>query len=134
MAKNLNAEVGNYAPDNLINSNIPVADAVTVSLAASQGVLPRGTLVTGTAGGELTQVAAALVATNATYVLTDEVDATTVTTAMAYRTGHFNTEALVTNGYTLVAADKEILRNAGILVSDAVDYMPEPLTEEDDQD
>lgn len=135
MAKNLNAEVGTYVPDNLINSNVPVADVVTVSLAASQGVLPRGALITGTAGSALSQAKAALSASNPVYVLADETDATAATTATAYRTGHFNTEALVTGSdYVLTAADKQVLRGQGILVSDAIDYTPEPPAEEDDQD
>ncbi len=41
--------------------------------------------------------------------------------AIAYRTGHFNSNALiVASGYTITAADKEALRTAGILLSDAV--------------
>lgn len=128
-------DLGAFTPDNLINSNVPVADVVTVSLAASQGVLPRGTLITGTAGSALSQVKAALAATNAVYVLTDETDATAATTATAYRTGHFNTEALVTGSdYVLTAADKQVLRGQGILVSDAIDYTPEPPAEDDDDE
>lgn len=119
-------DLGTFTPDNLINSNVPVADVVTVSLAASQGVLPRGALITGTAGAALSLVKAALVATDATYVLADETDATAATKAVAYRTGHFNVEGLVTGSeYALTAADKEILRGQGILVSDAIDYTPE---------
>lgn len=126
-------DLGAFVPDKLINSNVPVADAVTISLAASQGVLPRGTLVTGTAGSAMSQVKAALVATNATYVLAEETDATAATTAVAYRTGHFNTGALATGSdYALTAADKETLRKCGILVSDALDYTPEPPAEDDD--
>lgn len=128
-------DLGTFTPDNLINSNVPVADVVTVSLAASQGVLPRGALITGTAGSALSQVKAALAATNAVYVLTDETDATAATTATAYRTGHFNTEALVTGSdYVLTAADKQVLRGQGILVSDAIDYTPEPPAEADDDE
>ena len=120
----------------MINSNVPVADAVMVTLAASQGVLPRGAVVTGTAGGSLSQAKAALVATNATYVLADETDTgTAATNAMAYRTGHFNADALICAGeYVLTAADKEVLRKTGILVSDAIDYVPafeEPAEEEE---
>lgn len=135
MAKSLVTDLGTVERDNLFNSNVPVADVVTVSLAASQGVLPRGALITGTAGGALSQVAAALVATNATYVLADETDATAAATATAYRTGHFNTEALATfGGYALTAADKEVLRGQGILVSDAIEYTPEPPAEEDESE
>lgn len=125
MAKSLINDLGAVGYDNLINSNVPEADAVMVKLAASQGVLPRGALITGTAGGELSQAAAALTATNATYVLADETDTgTAAVNAMAYRTGNFNADALVcAGGYVLTAADKEILRNAGIMVAEAIDYV-----------
>lgn len=121
MAKNLNETIGSMQYDGLIVSNVPVADVVIVKLAAG-GALVRGTVVTGTAGGNMAPVAAALDAANATYILADDVDATEATTAQAYRTGHFAKNKLVTNGtYALTAADKEILRKAGILLSDAIE-------------
>lgn len=125
MSKRLDENIGTVDYDGLIVTNEPVADVVTVTLAASQGVLARGTVITGAAGGELSAAAAALVATNAVYILTDETDTGTGTavTATAYRTGHFARNKLSTDGsYTLVAADEEIMRNAGILLSDALDY------------
>jgi hypothetical protein len=125
MSKRLDENLGTVGYDGLIVTNEPVADVVTVTLAASQGVLARGTVITGVAGGELSAAAAALVATNAVYILADETDTGTGTavTATAYRTGHFARNKLSTDGsYTLVAADEEILRNAGILLSDALDY------------
>lgn len=125
MSKRLDENLGNVGYDGLIVTNEPVADVVTVTLAASQGVLARGTVITGAAGGELSAAAAALVATNAVYILADETDTGTGTavTATAYRTGHFARNKLSTDGsYTLVAADEEIMRNAGILLSDALDY------------
>ena len=86
-------------------------------------MLARGTVITGAAGGEMSAASAALVATNAVYILADETDTGTAVTATAYRTGHFARNKLSTNGsYTLVAADEEIMRNAGILLSDALDY------------
>lgn len=121
MSKKLNEVIGTMAYDGLIVSNTPATDVVIITLAAS-GVLKRGTVVTGTAGGSLAPVSQALVATNATYILADDVDATAVTTASAYRTGHFAANKLITNGtYVLSAADKENLRKAGILVSDAIE-------------
>ena len=121
MSKRLDENIGTVDYDGLIVTNEPVADVVTVTLAASQGVLARGTVITGAAGGELSAAAAALVATNAVYILADETD--TAVTATAYRTGHFARNKLSTDGsYTLVAADEEIMRNAGILLSDALDY------------
>ena len=125
MSKRLDENIGTVDYDGLIVTNAPVADVVTVTLAASQGVLARGTVITGAAGGELSAAAAALVATNAVYILADETDTGTGTavTATAYRTGHFARNKLSTDGsYTLVAADEEIMRNAGILLSDALDY------------
>ena len=117
MSKRLDENIGTVDYDGLIVTNEPVADVVTVTLAASQGVLARGTVITGAAGG--------LVATKAVYILADETDTGTGTavTATAYRTGHFARNKLSTDGsYTLVAADEEIMRNAGILLSDALDY------------
>ena len=125
MSKRLDENLGTVGYDGLIVTNEPVADVVTVTLAASQGVLARGTVITGAAGGELSAAAAALMATNAVYILADETDTGTGTavTATAYRTGHFARNKLSTDGsYTLVAADEEIMRNAGILLSDALDY------------
>lgn len=125
MSKRLDENLGTVDYDGLIVTNEPVADVVTVTLAESQGVLARGTVITGAAGGELSAADAALVATNAVYILADETDTGTGTavTATAYRTGHFARNKLSTDGsYTLVAADEEIMRNAGILLSDALDY------------
>ena len=122
MSKMLNETIGSVEYDGLFVSNVPEADVVHIKLAAGNGVLKRGTVVTGAAGGELAPVAAALVATNATYILTDAVDTTgAVAVATAYRTGHFARNKLHTDGtYALVAADEEILRKSGILLSDAI--------------
>lgn len=125
MAKSLVNNLGYAECDNLFNNLTPSPDVVTVSLAASQGVLKRGSLISGTAGSTMTLVSKALVSTNAIYVLADDTDATTATTAAAYRTGHFNAGYLLTGSeYALTAADKEVLRDQGILVSDAVEYIP----------
>lgn len=121
MAKNLNEVIGTMDYDGLIVSNVPAADVVTVNLAAS-GALKRGTVITGTAGGALAAASAALNASNAVYILADDVDATEATTGTAYRTGHFAANKLITNGtYVLSAADKEVLRKTGILLSDAIE-------------
>ena len=125
MSKRLDENIGTVDYDGLIVTNEPVADVVTVSLAASQGVLARGTVITGTAGGDMSAASAALVATNAVYILADETDTGTgsAVTATAYRTGHFARNKLIFSGeYKLAPADEEIMRNAGILLSDALDY------------
>ena len=121
MSKKLNETIGAVVYDGLIVSNSPAADVVTVKLAAA-GELKRGTVVTGTPGGELAAAKAALSATAGIYILADDVDATEATYATAYRTGHFAGNKLITDGYTLTDADKETMRKAGILLSDAVEY------------
>lgn len=122
MGKILNEVIGTMDYDGLFVSNVPVADVVTVKLAAGAGALKRGTVVTGDPGSELAPVKAALTATNAVYVLADDVDATLAAVATAYRTGHFAQNKLHTDGaYALTAADKEILRKSGILLGDAIE-------------
>lgn len=125
MTKRLDENLGAVDYDGLIVSNTPVADVVSVSVAANNGILKRGTIVTGTPGGELAPLSAAAVATNATYILSDDIDTATgsAVVAMAYRTGHFARNKLTTDGsYTLTAADEEIVRKSGILLSDALSY------------
>ena len=118
--KKLNEVIGSVAYDGLIVANVPVADVVSVKLAAGSGIVKRGTVITGTAGGELAPVAAALEATKATYILADDTDTAEAAVATAYRTGHFARNKLITGEYALTAADEEILRNAGILLADAI--------------
>ncbi len=124
--KRLDESLGTVGYDNLFVANVPEDDVVAVKLAASQGVLARGTVVSGTPGGEdFAALAAAAEATKALYVLADEVDTGTsgAVVGIVYRTGHFNRNALIFgSSYKLTAADEEILRGKGILVSDALDY------------
>ena len=53
----------------------------------------------------------------------EDVDATESVNGLAYRTGHFAADKLiVAEGYKITAADKEALRDVGILLSDAMEY------------
>lgn len=125
MSKRLDETIDTPVYDGLIVDNTPVADVVTVKLAAGKGAIKRGTVVTGAAGGELSPASEALEDSNATYIIADEVDTGTgsAVTATAYRTGHFARNKLTTDGsYKLTAADEEILRKSGILLSDALAY------------
>lgn len=117
----LDANLGTVGFDNLINSPTPGAEVFSVQVAAGQGVLERGTLLAAADGGMVKISAATTGKANA--VLEEDVDTTGgAVTATAYRTGHFNANALkVADGYEITAADKEALRNAGILLSDAVE-------------
>lgn len=130
----LDENLGAVGFDNLINGLYPPAEVFSVQLASGQGTLERGTLLASGDNG-MTMIAAATTG-KANAVLaepvdtgeaaandagTDTAEAETVT-AIAYRTGHFNANALiVADGYEITAADKEALRVAGILISDAVE-------------
>ena len=91
MSKRLDENLGAVEYGGLIVSGVPAADIASVSVAAGSGMLQRGTVVTGTPGGEMSLVSAAITADNSTYILDDDVDAScdTAVTALAYRTGHF---------------------------------------------
>ena len=123
MSKALNESLGTVGTDNLFVENIPVADVVTVKLATA-GVVKRGTVLSGTPGGtDFAALAAAASASKALYVLAEDCDTAADAVGIAYRTGHFNKNALiVADGYALTAADEETLRKSGILVADAIEY------------
>lgn len=116
----LDENLGTVGYDNLINGLTPGAEVFTVQLAAGQGVLERGTLLAAADGGMVKISATTTGKANA--VLAEAVDTTEAATGIAYRTGHFNANKLiVADGYEITAADKEALRVAGILISDAVE-------------
>ena len=120
MAKRLDETLGTVCYDNLINGITPGAEVFSVQIAAGQGVLKRGTLLA-TAEGGMVKISSATTG-KANAVLAEDIDTTESTTGIAYRTGHFNANKLiVADGYEITAADKEALRVAGILISDAVE-------------
>ena len=123
MSKALNETIGTIGFDNLFVQNIPEADVVTVKLTAA-GVVKRGTVLSGTPGGaDFAVLSAAASASKALFVLAEDCDTTEDVVGIAYRTGHFNRNALIVGeGYALTAADEEIMRKSGILVSDALEY------------
>lgn len=115
----LDETIGSVGFDNLIHGTYPAAEVFTVQLAAGQGALKRGTLLAKTDGG-LVKISAATTG-KANAVLAEDVDATEAANGIAYRTGHFNGNCLiVADGYEITAEDKEALRVAGILISDAI--------------
>ena len=117
----LDENLGSVGFDNLINGLTPAAEVFSVQVKAGQGVLERGTLLaTGDSGMEMISETTT---GKANAVLAEAVDTGDgdAVEAIAYRTGHFNSNGLiVTDGYEITAADKEALRVAGILISDAV--------------
>ena len=121
MSKRLDESLGTVGHDGLFLSNVPEADVVAVQLTAA-GVVKRGTVITGDPGGtNFAALAAAAEATKALYVLAEDVDTAADVVGMAYRTGHFNRDALIVgSGYALTAADEEMLRKSGILLGDVL--------------
>ena len=130
MSRLLNNRVHDQEFENLIAGLHPPLDAFSVDLRAGQGVLQRGTalalssgdmgdgcmVILGTAAGANEEL-------TANCVLADPVDTGTggAVHGIAYRTGSFNTNALITKDeYAIAQTDKEAFRQAGILLSDAV--------------
>lgn len=132
MSKRLDENLGYVGPDNLIADMYPPTDPFTVKIrkeATEAATYKRGTVLAlsaGTAGDGkfviLGTTAAANETLTANCVLAEDTEVGTDAVAIAYRTGHFNANMLtVAASYTLSAADKEALRTAGILLSDAVE-------------
>ena len=111
-------KVGEIAQDNLIASAFPPADVTGIEIAAGQGKLVRGTVLAQSDNGCV--VLSAATTGKAAYILTDDVDATEeAVSTTGYRTGNFNTAALVMReGYELTAADRDALRKYGIVLND----------------
>lgn len=119
MAKVMSETIETPKYDGLIVDVNPPADVMAVKIKAGQGTLKRGSVLS-LADGEMS-----LMATGGTAncILAEDVDATEAVNGLAYRTGHFATDKLiVAEGYTLTAADKEALRDVGILLSEAMEY------------
>lgn len=131
-------KVGEIAQDNLIAGIYPPADVtgVTIRALTKETVLARGTVmalssidgklvILGTEAAEAKEASGGNPAVpaetlTAAYILCDD---TTVGTedvsAVAYRTGNFNTAALiVAEGYELAAVDRDALRKYGIVLND----------------
>ena len=111
MSKRLDETIGAVGFDNLINGQYPPTEVFTVKIrkeATEAKIYKRGTVLAlsaGTAGDGL------------------RVGTASDAVATAYRTGHFNENSLITdNSHAISETDKEALRSAGILLSDAVAY------------
>lgn len=102
--------------DELINSVFPPANVFAITLAAGAEALKRGTVMATTDGTEFSVLGSG--SGKANCILAEDTEAG-ATTALAYRTGHFNENCLIGE---LTEADKEALRDVGILLSDAVEY------------
>ena len=132
MSKRIDETIGAVGFDNLINGQYPPAEVFTVKIrkeATEAKIYKRGTVLAlsaGTAGDGLRVILGTTAKSNETLtancVLADDVEVGTASDAVAtaYRTGQ---NSLITdNSHAISETDKEALRSAGILLSDAVAY------------
>lgn len=122
LIKNLDS----FTPDNLIAGNdIPLLTKA-VTLQGGQGVVKRGTvlgIITATGKAVPVDNVAADGSQNADCILADDVDTTGGdVVAEAYRSGHFNRQALIFGGDDTAADHEERLRELGIFLSDNISY------------
>ena len=123
MNNDLLRKVGSIGQDNLFAKLFPPAETFGVTIKAGEGELARGTVLVMGDDGTYTVLNTETTG-KANCVLADPVDASgdSAVTGVAYRTGHFNTRALiVADGYTMTVTDKEELRKGGILLSEMID-------------
>lgn len=125
MSVRLDENLGAVGFDNLFNGVNPPAEVTSVEVKAGQGVLKRGSVLE-TSTGKYVLVSETLSAAGAPVVLADEIDTGATegeaVIAVAYRSGHFNTNSLiVADSYEIGKIDRDTLRAFGILVSDAVE-------------
>ncbi len=123
MSGSLVRKIGSIGQDNLIAGLYPPTNPFGVKIAAGQGELKRGSVLSLGEDGTYSLLCADTTG-KPNCVLADDVDVSgdEAVTAVAYRTGHLNSKALImAEGYTLTQADKEELRKGGILLSEMMD-------------
>jgi Bacteriophage lambda head decoration protein D len=127
MAENMVEVIGTYTPDNLFaGHNVPVLTGGIV-LAKGQGTLKRGTVVgiVSATGLAVTVDSTKDDGSQIPYgILTDTIDTegSTDIKATVYKTGLFNTNALVFGGTDTVETHQAKLRAAGIHLQANISY------------
>lgn len=141
MSKRLDETLGTVGYDNLINGLYPSPEpfSVVIRKGSAETTYKRGTVLALSSGetgdGKYVMLGTDPVTTGdppdaktetltANCILAEDITVGTANdeTAVAYRTGHFNSNALIMDEeHTFSAADKEALRGVGILISDAVE-------------
>jgi hypothetical protein len=116
--------LGQNDMDNLIAGNQFPVMYKGVSLAASQGVLKRGSLlgiVTASGAAVLCKAAATDGSQTAKYILTADTDTGTSSTvaAVAYQSGVFNRSALVLAAGEVISSFEDTLRMNNIILADS---------------
>ena len=117
MERETGRQVDSFTPDNLIAKLYPPTDPFVVEL-KTPGAYQRGTVLSLESDGKYEVLGSG--SGTASAVLSDDT-LEGDDTAVAYRSGHFNRNALiVAEGYTMTAADENALRLANIFLTDAI--------------
>lgn len=115
-----NQKIGEMKQDNLFASVNVDTLTNSVTIAAGEGELKRGTVLSLGTDGKCKVISAATGLTPYG-ILCDDVDATSEAVAEVYVSGVFNKNALIVkDGYTLTAADITALRNGGIYLENSM--------------
>lgn len=134
MSKGLVNKLGECSQDNLVAGMFPRALTMGIKIAAGEGALKRGTLLTAKDDGTYVvcgkkevagegEDATTTIYSDPSAVLADDVDATgtSAVVAVAYRSGKFNPNAVIVgDGYALTAADKDTLRKYDIVFTNMI--------------
>lgn len=122
MERTTGGRIGSTGRDNLIAKLYPQPDSFLAEL-KTPGAYARGTVLSLESDGTYEVLGAG--SGKASCVLADPA-LETDSAAVAYRSGHFNRNALIVkDGYEMTAADENELRLAGIFLSDMQDVIGE---------
>lgn len=116
-------QVGTCEYNDIFAGTDPAPHVQAVELAASQGVLKRGSILVGTPGGEFSIASEAVQSGETGFILAEDTDTGTgdAVVAPVFSSGFFRREALLTDGYTVTDAEWDKLRGIGIFTTDSID-------------
>jgi hypothetical protein len=127
MPEQLYSQIGEFKFDNLISSHRFPILTKGVTLAKTQGVLKRGTVlgvITASGLAKAVDKSKADGSQTAAFILTDDVDTNQATDVKAtgYISGVFNGKALFFGGTDTLADHKANLENRKFIISDTISY------------
>ena len=129
MERTTGGRIGRTSSDNLLSKLYPQEDSFIVEL-KTPGAYARGTVMSRESDGTYEVLGNG--SGTASVILADPT-LSDDSSAVAYRSGHFNRNALIVKGgYELTAEDENNLRNAGIFLSDALGVRDAEAEEADD--
>lgn len=131
MERTTGGRIGRTSSDNLLAKLYPQEDSFIVEL-KTPGAYARGTVMSRESDGTYEVLGNG--SGTASVILADPT-LSDDSSAVAYRSGHFNRKALIVgDGYELTEADENNLRNAGIFLSDSLGVRDAEAEEADDGD